>query len=76
MPVATPRSVVSCNHLVASSCEILSLQHSPTVHEAQRCNHKLYCTGYLTSSSILLNSSKQAHAPDCASPLKNFPMAL
>ena len=76
MPVATPWSWFSCNDLVASSRELLSLQHFPTVHEAQRCNHKLYCTGYLTSSSILLNSSKQAQAPDCASPLKNFPMAL
>ena len=30
----------------------------------------------LTSSSILLNSSKHAHEPACANPLKNFPMAL
>ena len=29
-----------------------------------------------TSSSIRLNSSKQAQAPAWASPLKNFPMAL
>lgn len=29
-----------------------------------------------TSSSILLNSSKQAQAPAWANPLKNFPIAL
>lgn len=30
----------------------------------------------LTSMSILLNSSKHAHAPQDASPLKNLPIAL
>lgn len=29
-----------------------------------------------TSMSILLNSSKQAHAPELASPLKNLPIAM
>ena len=29
-----------------------------------------------TSSSIRLNSSKHDHAPDCARPLKNLPIAL
>jgi len=36
----------------------------------------LFSKQALTSSSILLNSSKQAQAPDCARPLKNLPIAL
>lgn len=41
---------------------------------APACPTPLYPSS--RGTSILLNSSKQAHAPAWASPLKNFPMAL
>lgn len=48
----------------------------PTVRETTEKWHMIFHYLSLTSSSILLNSSKQAQQPAWASPLKNFPIAL
>lgn len=43
---------------------------------ADHIYNKILLTTDKTSMSILLNSSKHAHAPELASPLKNLPIAM
>ena len=59
-PISTPVTSGSLSHLEDDTPQLIGC---PPLRLA------------LTSRLMRLNSSKHAHAPDDASPLKNFPMA-